>query len=388
MKHLKTVHLLLGAVICLAFSAGEPVWLTKGLQTARFQLAAQSKNGTDTNQFPRTTKADGSVRYTPSWEWTSGFFSGSLWQLYELTGEPSWANEAKRWMAGMEKEKMNKGTHDLGFMIYNSFGQAYRLAGDEQYKAITLQAARTLTSRFNPKVGCIKSWDHGKWRFPVIIDNLMNLELLFWATKMTGDSSFYQIAVTHANTTIQNHIRPDNSSFHVVNYDPETGQVIEKKTAQGFADNSTWSRGHAWGIYGFTMLYRETGDLRYLDQAAKMADFWLQHPNLPKDGIPYWDFNSTDIPNTVRDAAAGAIFCSAMFELSTYPTPNRKLYRKTAINMLKTLSSDAYLATPGTNGNFLLKHCTGAKPMNSEVDVPLVYADYYYLEAIRRFKQK
>jgi uncharacterized protein YyaL (SSP411 family) len=216
---------------------------------------------------------------------------------------------------------------------------------------------------------------------------MMNLELLFWATRETGDSSFYNIAVTHANTTTKNHFRPDYSSYHVINYNPETGQIQQKRTAQGYADESAWARGQSWGLYGYTVMFRETKDRQYLDQAKRIADFLLNHPNLPADKIPYWDYNAPNIPDALRDASAGAVMASALLELSTYVDKNDAArYFKTAETMLKTLSSDAYKAPAGTNGGFLLMHSVGHLPGKSEVDVPLTYADYYYVEAMRRYQ--
>jgi unsaturated chondroitin disaccharide hydrolase len=230
----------------------------------------------------------------------------------------------------------------------------------------------------------IKSWDHGKWQFPVIIDNMMNLELLFWATKISGDSSFYKIAVSHANTTLKNHFRPDNSSYHVLNYDTLTGDVIEKITAQGYANESAWARGQAWGMYGYTVAYRETKDKRYLDQAVKIADFFLKHPNLPKDKVPYWDFNAPNIPNEERDASAAAIMASGLLELSMHA--NRKDFKTSAEEILKSLSTPTYLAPTGSNHDFILMHSVGHKPAKSEIDVPIIYADYYYIEGLLRYR--
>jgi rhamnogalacturonyl hydrolase YesR len=217
---------------------------------------------------------------------------------------------------------------------------------------------------------------------------MMNLELLFWATRVTGDSSFYKIATTHANTTIKNHFRPDYSSYHVINYDPVTGAIKQKRTAQGYADESAWARGQAWGLYGFTATYRETKDPKYLDQANHIAQFILNHPNLPADKIPYWDFNAPDIPNALRDASAAAIICSALLELSGYvDEQQKKKYLSVAETILKNLSTDPYKASIGTNGGFILQHCVGHMPNKTEVDVPLTYADYYFVEAMKRYKE-
>jgi len=272
-------------------------------------------------------------------------------------------------------------------MMFCSFGNAERIASKPEYKDILLQSAKSLSTRFNPAVGCIKSWDSRPDEFLVIIDNMMNLELLFWATKASGDSSFYKIAVTHADNTMKNHFRTDNSSYHVINYNPQTGVVQQKRTHQGYSNESAWARGQAWGLYGYTVMYRATRDKKYLDKAETIAAFLLNHPNLPADKIPYWDFDAPNIPSALRDASAGAIMSSALLELSSYAKPEeRKKYFVAAEIMLKSLSSPQYHSAPGTNGGFLIQHCVGHHPAGTEVDVSLTYADYYYTEAMIRYK--
>jgi unsaturated chondroitin disaccharide hydrolase len=354
------------------------------LDIAKEHLKNNLEKHKDSLSFPRTIKPDGSLKGVPSPDWTSGFYSGNLWQMYDYTKDKKWEQAARYWTAGLEKEKFNTHTHDLGFMLYCSFGNGYRLTNDPVYKEILLQGAKSLTTRFSPVTGCIKSWDHGRWQFPVIIDNMMNLEFLFWATKFSGDSSFYKIAVAHANTTMKNHFRADNSSYHVVDYDTLTGKVLERVTAQGAANESAWARGQAWGLYGYTVMYRETKDRKYLEQAEKIADFFLKNKNLPTDKIPYWDFNAPNIPNEERDASAAAIAASGLLELSQYAKQG-KTYFKAAEEILTSLSSPAYLAKPGTNSNFILMHSVGHKPSKSEIDVPIIYADYYYIEGLLRY---
>lgn len=336
--------------------------------------------------FPKTFAHD-SLQTSGSGWWCSGFYPGSLLYIYEQTKDTALYNEAVRMLSLLAKEQYNTTTHDLGFMMYCSFGNAFRLDTNEAYKQILINSARSLATRFNPAVGCIKSWDSKSSDFLVIIDNMMNLELLFWATKETGDSSFYKIAVTHANTTIKNHFRPDYSSYHVVNYNPQTGEVQQRRTAQGAADSSAWARGQAWGLYGYTVMYRATKDEKYLKQADHIANFLLDNPNLPADKIPYWDYNAPGIPNTLRDASAAAIMASALIELSGYTDKaNAKKYMSVAETILRNLSSPQYKAAAGTNGGFILKHSVGNLPAHSEVDVPLTYADYYFLEAMKRYK--
>lgn len=332
---------------------------------------------------PRTLE-DGKLKMVPSKDWTSGFFPGELWYLYELTKDDKWKQEAIKFTAPIEQEKFNGTTHDMGFKVYCSFGNAYRLTKNQHDKEVIIKAAQTLASRFNPKVGAIRSWDHNgdKWDFPVIIDNMLNLELLFEATKLSGDSTFYKIAVAHANTTMKNHFRKDFSTWHVIDYNPETGAVEHKQTHQGYSDASAWARGQAWAIYGYTMCYRETKDPKYLAQAQNVAKFLFDSKTMPADLVPYWDFDAPNIPNEPRDASAAAVIASALFELSTYVNSSNDYLQK-AQTILHNLATK-YTSPVGQNKGFILLHSTGSKPANSEVDVPLCYADYYYLEAIIR----
>jgi rhamnogalacturonyl hydrolase YesR len=339
--------------------------------------------------LPRTIDTTGTLVTSGSGWWTSGFFPGSLWYLYEYTKDEKFRDYADKMTSRIEKEKYNKGTHDLGFMLYCSFGNGLRLTGEESYNEVLVTGARSLSTRFRPNVGCIQSWGSRKgWQCPVIIDNMMNLELLMWAFKHTGDSSFYNIAVTHSDTTLKNHFRTDYSTWHVVSYDTVSGRVEAKQTAQGAADGSAWARGQSWGLYGYTVMYRETGLQRYLDQAVHIADFLINNPNLPEDRIPYWDYNAPGIPDAKRDASAGAIMASALIELSGYVDQIKKQeYLNVAGKQIRSLASPEYLAKTGENGNFILMHSVGSLPANSEVDVPLTYADYYFIEALLRYRQ-
>lgn len=343
------------------------------------------------DRLPKSYRAgDDRLITSGSGSWTSGFYPGTLLLLYEFSGDASLLAEAKEKLRLLEKEQHNRGTHDLGFMLYCSFGPALALTGDTSYRSVLLTGAESLISRFDPEVGCIKSWDHNgdKWKFPVIIDNMMNLEYLSWASKESGQEKYLDIALKHANTTMKNHFRPNHSSWHVVDYDPETGAVRGKQTHQGAADESAWARGQAWSLYGYTMMYRETQEKQYLIQAQHIADFLLRHPNLPEDGIPYWDFDAPGIPDTYRDASAGAIMASALLELSRLSGGGKSgEYRKAAEKMIRSLSSEQYKAPIGENGGFLLLHGVGHLPGNSEIDVPLSYADYYYVEALSRYKK-
>ena len=340
--------------------------------------------------LPRTLDKEGKLITSDSKWWTSGFFPGVLWYLYEATGDTLLKEYACDYTSRVEKEKYNKGNHDVGFMLYCSFGNGYRLTGNEKYKQVLLKGAESLSTRYKAHIGVIRSWDFNRavWQYPVIIDNMMNLELLEWASKNSDNSRFDAIARSHADVTLKNHFRPDYSCWHVVSYDTITGQPEKKHTRQGYSHESSWSRGEAWALYGYVMMYRETQQKHYLAHAKKVANYILTHPRMPEDGIPYWDYDAPDIPDTYRDASAGAIMASAFIELSTMI--QGELSRKClmmAETQLKTLTSPEYLAEPGTNGNLILKHSVGSLIEHSEVDVPLTYADYYYVEALLRYRK-
>jgi rhamnogalacturonyl hydrolase YesR len=339
--------------------------------------------------FPRTIDDDGTIVRVSKRDWTSGFYPGILWLMYDLTDDEFWGNEAKEYTELLESEKFNASDHDIGFKMMSSYGQGYRLTGNMEYREVLIQSAKTLISRFNENVGCIRSWDHhqDKWDYPVIIDNMLNLELLFWASKETGDPVYENIAIKHAETTIQNHFRSDYSSYHVVSYDTLTGEAVKKQTRQGAFDESSWARGQAWALYGYTLAYRETKITKFLNQAEHIANYILKVAKLPEDKIPYWDFSVSDKPSEPRDVSSAAIIASALYELSVYSAENRESYLQAADEIMDSLKSNKYFSDIGTNGGFLLKHSTGSKPVNSEIDVPLIYADYYYLEALLRKKQ-
>ncbi|WP_339651475.1 glycoside hydrolase family 88 protein [uncultured Maribacter sp.] len=340
----------------------------------------------DTDKPMPRTIVNGRLHTVGVYDWTSGFHPGSMWNLYGLTKNEEWKNRATHYTKLLDTIQYWKGTHDLGFMIGDSYGNALKYVNNENYKKVMVQAAKSLSSRFKPKAGIIQSWEsNDRWQCPVIIDNMMNLEMLFEATKISGDSTFYDIAVTHADTTMAKHFRKDYSSYHVLDYDTETGEVLKRNTAQGYQDESAWARGQAWGLYGFIVMYRETKNLKYLDQAKKIAGFIMNHPNLPKDKVPYWDYNVPVKAQTPRDASAAAITASALYELSTYVKGDLILvYKNEATSIVETLSKEPYLAEVGTNEGFLLKHSTGHLPNDSEIDVPINYADYYFLEALIR----
>ena len=341
---------------------------------------------------PRTTLPDGSIWYVPVDDWCSGFFPGSLWYLGELTGDQDWSRRAADYTETLDSAQYLTWHHDVGFIIGSSYLNGYRLGGKEQYAPVVVNAAKSLATRFRPGAGVIQSWNVDKgwqsergWACPVIIDNMMNLEIMFEATRLTGDSTFYYIAVSHANTTMAHHFRPDFSCYHVVDYDPATGDVRHRQTAQGYADESSWARGQAWALYGYTMCYRYTGDPNYIYQAIKVCDMIFNTPSMPDDLVPYWDYNAPNIPSEPRDASAAACTASALYELSTY-LPGRG-YKELADKVVASLSSPAYRAATGENNHFLLMHSVGSIPHGHEIDVPINYADYYYLEALLRKKK-
>jgi len=358
-------------------------WLKKGISVSAKQLskAAQTyKPG----EYPRSIWPDMELRTAGLDDWTCGFFPGSLWYFYEITKDIFFKEQAERFTVALDTLQYYKGTHDLGFILYCSYGNGYRLTDNKAYKNVLFNASQSLSTRFSEKVGCIKSWDNEKFNFPVIIDNMMNLEMLMWASKTSNDKKYARIAESHANVTLKNHFRKDNSSFHVVDYDARTGLVQKKLTHQGYADDSAWARGQAWGLYGYTVMYRETHNIIYLEQAKKIAAFIMNHPNLPKDKIPYWDFDAPHQPHAYRDVSAATVIASALLELSKIENPNG-IYFKHAEEILKNLSNDFYMATPGENSYFILKHSVGNFQNYSEIDTPINYADYYYLEALIKY---
>lgn len=340
--------------------------------------------------IPRSIDADSaSWKYVDYHDWCSGFWPGILWQLYRGTHEDRWKKPAQQFTAELEPVLNSHGfDHDLGFIIFNSYGKGYELTRNPQYKTVVLRAADSLATLFNPKVGTILSWPGQvkkmNWPHNTIIDNMMNLELLFWASKHGGSSRLREIAEKHALTTMQNHFRPDFSAYHVVVYDTISGKKIKGVTHQGYADGSMWARGQSWAIYGFTMCYRETLNPVFLDFAQKVASVYLRR--LPPDLIPYWDFDDPQIPHVSRDASAACITASALLELAGYVKDQNKkeFYIQKAEQMLTRLSTTSYLS--GASNPAFLKHSTGHRPAGSEIDASIIYADYYYLEALLRLQ--
>lgn len=402
------------AVAALVISCNNktPEWVGAALESSTGQLLSTADTLRDSGRFPRSiwsgwdieflaeqigpsvyAKVDslrpqpsadklGKLRTCDVYDWTSGFFPGSLWLAYELTGDERLLLDAVDYTNKMLPATFYTGTHDLGFMVGCSYGNALRLCPNDSLKTVIIRTADNLASRFNPEIGAIRSWDFGPWNFPVIIDNMMNLELLFQASKLTGDNKYKDIAIRHADKTMACHFRPDMTSYHVVSYNPD-GSIETRQTFQGRSDESAWARGQAWGVYGYTACYRETGDKKYLEFAQKIADMIISRVKT-EDHIPLWDYDAPNLPTTPRDASAAAVTSSALFELCGY-LPDGQKYFNYAESILRSLSSPEYLAEIGTNCGFILKHSTGSLAHGSEIDVPLNYADYYYLESIKRY---
>lgn len=366
--------------------------LNQQINDCETQLEIAVPKLTDLTKHPRLIETDGT-----DWKevtnnklvWTSGFYPGILWYAYQVTGNERWKKEAIKRTEVFEEYKNITEHHDIGFMMFPAYGNGYEIGGKKEYKDILLASAKSLASRFNPKVGTIRSWSnkmHPRWQQHItIIDNMLNLELLFWAAKHGGDSKYYDIAVKHAETTMKNHFRPDLTSWHVIEYDSISGAILNRHTKQGYADDSRWSRGQAWGVYGYTMVYKETKDKKFLDFAQKITDKYLSM--LPEDMVPCWDFDVANDPKEEKDASAAAVVASALLDLSTFveSKEDKERYYDAAIKMLKSLGSDKYSGV-GKADSFLL-HSTGAKSLGHEIDVALIYADYYYIEALSRLQK-
>ena len=384
-KMKKSIVLVFSTVLLFSSCNDNTNWVDNSIDTAAFQLKQMSDEISESGKIPRSIK-NGEIRLEDLYDWTSGFFPGSLWYIYELNRDSYYKEQAIKYTNLLYDLKDYTGTHDLGFMVYCSYGNGYRLTADKNYLYVITQTAENLASRFNETTQTIRSWDFGDWEFPVIIDNMMNLELLFRASEFTGNPKYKDIAIRHANTTIKHHYRENYSSYHVIDYSMENGEVLNKGTFQGYADDSNWARGQAWGLYGYIVCYRFTQDQKYLDFAQNIAKFIMENVTT-SDLIPYWDYDAPDIPNAPRDASAAAITASALFEMSQYVS-NGKKYFDYAETILKNLSSKKYLAKKGENKGFILMHSVGHLPANSEIDTPLNYADYYYLEALKRYNNK
>lgn len=362
----------------------------RALRYAASQLRRTADSLDPAQGWPRYTGPDGRWIVTPAANWTAGFLPGSLWQLYAVTRDPWWRAAAERWTAGLELNAARTNTHDLGFIVFDSFGLQHLLTGDAHAREVVLQASRSLVTRYNPTVGAIKSWDterardhRATWKYPVIIDNMMNLEMLFWAARHGGDPEWARMAERHALTSVRAHVRADGSTAHVALFDPVTGAFERQVTWQGAADSSTWARGQAWAIHGFTESARATGNPELLRTARRAADWYIAH--LPPDGVPYWDFSVAGVPGEPRDASAAAIAASGLIALSALvPAEDADRYRTAAGRMLTTLCSD-FVSRPNESWA-ILSHATGGKPQGVEIDVGITYGDFYFVEALRRWR--
>lgn len=391
----KTKAILLFALVSamLSFQSAErkPLNIDKNLDYCVAQANKTIAILPNTTDIPRNV-APGSKdwRLVGYEDWTSGFWPGILWYLYEYTGDVKWKEKADQYTRILTPLSKRTATdHDLGFQVYSSFGNGYRLTGNKEYKDVFLRTSDTLAKLYNPKVGTILSWPgmvkQMNWPHNTIIDNMINLEMLFEASKNGGNKSLYNLAVKHAEVTMKNQFRPDDTVYHVVVYDTVTGKKLKAVTHQGYSDDSMWARGQGWAIYGYTMVYRETKDPKFLSFAHKVTKVYLDR--LPKDLIPYWDFDVPNIKNEPRDASAAALVASALIELSTYTKDKvlAKTYLSKAEGMLNELSSVRYKSAD-QNSSFLL-HSTGHYPNKSEIDYSIIYADYYYIEALLRLKK-
>ena len=388
--HFKTALAMAIAATAFFSCNSRPDLVKDNIANAEIQIGSllEASEEGDTIRIPSSYQ-NGEIVYVPTDDWVSGFFAGTLWYMYELTGDEYWAEHAQKHTEVLDSIQYLTWHHDVGFMIYDSYGNGLRLKNIDGYKDVCINTAKSLSTRFRPGAGVLQSWNVDRgwqsergWKCPVIIDNMMNLELLFKATEFTGDPTYANIAISHADKTMENHFRPDWSCYHVVDYDPETGEVRRKCTAQGYADESAWARGQAWALYGYAVAYRFTGDKKYLDLSEHVAGYLFNSPTMPEDLVPYWDFNAPGIPDEPRDASSAAIIASGLYEL--YHFTGKEDYKSKADRILESLSTPAYRAEPGTNGGFILMHSVGSIPHGSSIDVPLNYADYYFLEALVR----
>ena len=367
-----------------------------------FAKSAAHYKALDAAATPLMKRADGTVMVPQGYKrdkrmldmrtiewWTSGHYPGSLWYLYEATGDTFFKDRATVWTENLKPISKYTGNHDIGFMMYCSFGNARRILNTDKYDHLLLEAASTLCLRFEPALGVIRSWGKvtDKKAFLVIPDNMMNLELLEWAAKAkNGEKRFADVARSHATVTMKNHFREDGGTYHVLNYSQKDGRIQEIRRGQGASCFTAWSRGQSWAIYGYTMMYRETKNKAFLEFAQKVSDYAINHPNMPKDGVPYWDFGA---PGEERDSSAASVMASGLLELADYVEPAKgKFYREYAAKQLLALASPEYFSEGDEIGHFILKHGVGAKPMGSEIDTPLNYGDYYFLEALLRVRNK
>ena len=364
--------------------------VNNSIKYCKQKLSQTIKHFDEEERLPRSIN-DGEKHWNGSSinSWTSGFYAGILWRMYELTGETLWSHHANYYTNILEPvRRLPWKTHDFGFMMYYSYGLGYEMTQNPQYKIVLLETADSLATMFNPKVGTLESWPWMKrkrgWPHTTIVDNMMNLELLFWAAENGGNPVYRQLAEQHATKTLQDFMRPDNSTFHVVIYDSIGSDYIKRTTDQGWGDHSTWARGHSWATYGFVKAYKYTDNPTFLEAAENLAYYYLDH--VEKDMIPYWDFDAPNIPNEPKDASAAAIMSCALLELGSLSgeISKRNQFYRSGLEILKELSSEKY--TTEVRDAFLT-NSVGSRPGNSEITSSLIYTDYFYLEALVKIKK-
>ena len=322
-------------------------------------------------------------------EWCSGFWPGILWMDWSVSKDSEVLRAARGYTEALRDIAYRPCyDHDIGFLMFCSFGKGYEFCPNEDYRRVILASADSLATLFNPLVGTILSWprevDRQGWPHNTIMDNMMNLDMMFWAAENGGNPLLYDLALTHAKTTLRNHFREDGSCYHVAVYDTLSGDFIKGVTHQGYSDDSMWARGQAWAIYGYTMVYRYTGKKLFLDFAQKVADIYLRRlKETSDDMVPLWDMDDPRGTSAPKDASAAAVVADALLELQEYVGGEKsREYKEAAIGMLACLSSARYQSRE-KNTAFLL-HSTGHHPAGSEIDASIIYADYYYLEALLR----
>ncbi len=385
---LKCLTLALCLPLLLAACHGKPQAIDPeaGLDYCTEKILEALPSLTDSLKIPRNIpSAETQWSCVAPDDWTSGYFPGILWYVYEYRADTAVRRAAERFTLLQSALADKIGNHDLGIMAYASMANAYELTGNNTYKNALLRAAAKLSQLYNPTVGTLHSWPYmvqtKGWPHNTIIDNMINIELLFWAAANGGSPDYYDIACNHARTTLKNHFRPDHSTYHVVIYDTLSGDAIQHITHQGYSDSSTWARGQAWAVYGYTMCTRYTRDGQFLKAACDAADLFLS--KVGDDMVPYWDFDDPAIPDAPRDASAAAIAASALVELSGMcDAPREARYMDAAVKILEALGSAPYKS--GDANSAFLSHCVGHMPHGSEVDASIVYADYYYIEALTR----
>lgn len=393
--------LTVGAVLLFGVSAGAAhIDELKSKISEVFAKSAAHYKALEAAATPRMWSKDGKpmiprgfdhekreITMDPIHGWRTGHFPGSLWLLHEATGDAFFRDRAIVWTELLEPNRNLDWHHDVGFIIMCSFGNARRILNTDRYDSIIVDSAKALSRRFSDQLGVIRSWGKigDEKDFLVIPDNMMNLELLTVAERLSGEKRFGKVARSHATVTMKNHFRADGGTYHVLNYSQKDGRIQEIRRGQGASCFTAWSRGQSWAIYGYTMMYRETGDRTYLEFAQKVSDYAINHPNMPEDGIPYWDFGA---PGEERDSSAGAVMAAGLVELSKYGDSGKaRGYLDFAAKQLLSLASSAYFSEGNEVGHYLLKHGVGNKPKGSEIDTPLNYGDYYFLEALVRFKE-